>query len=110
MDKLTFKQFLTEIDVGDLQLAQQKRDQQAEIAHREQGKDIFKQKMAGTSPVRGDVIQSKSGKFQVTNVDRNGIQIKQLGGKETAVLPHGTKFRQSGQSTVAGKPIFVMTQ
>ena len=97
-----------EVDVGDLQLAQQKREQELAASHREQGKDVFKQKMTGTSPVRGDVIQSKAGKFQVTNVDRNGIQVKQLGGAKTAVLPHETKFRQSGQSTGAGKPIFIM--
>lgn len=109
MNKLTFKQFLMEVDVGDLQLAQQKREQMAAQAQREQGKDVFKKEMAGMTPVRGDVIQARAGKFQVTNVDRNGIQVKQLGGAKTAVLPHGTKFRQSGESTAAGKPIFIMT-
>jgi len=108
MSKMTFKQFLTEVDVGDLQLAQQAREKEQAAASQQQAQGAFKSQVTADSPSQGDVIKAQAGNFIVTAMDMNGIHLKQLGGKRTAVLPHGTKFKATGQNTQGGKPIFTL--
>jgi len=98
-----------EVDVGDLQLAQQARQQDAAAAAAAQARGGFKEKMAGASPSKGDVIQARTGMFIVTNLSPEGIFVQQAGGQKTATIPHGTKFKSVGKAP-SGKPMFVIEQ
>jgi len=105
MSKQTFKQFLAEVDVGDLQLARQARAKEQAGAAEQQARGAFKQKVTTDSPSQGDVIKAQAGNFMVASMDMKGIHIKQLGGQRTAVLQHGTNFKATGQNTQSGNPI-----
>ncbi len=107
MNKPTFKQFLMEIDVGDLQLAKQHSDAANMSSQEAEGKDQF-QKQMNTSPSTNDFIQLKDGFYTVTEMSRKGIHLQQVKGDKSGILPHGTKFKITGK-TKAGNPIFSVT-
>ncbi len=109
MDKITFIQYLTELDVGNLQLARQKRDQDVAAAGDARARDQFSQQMSSTSPSKGDVIQANGNRFMVTDMSPDGISVKQLGGDKTAMIQHGTKFKLAGKRP-GGKPVFEIIQ
>ncbi len=112
MTKMTFMQFLTEVDVGDLQLAQQQRQKQTVDAERSAGKDVFKKEMTGTTPVKDDVIQTSKGFYRVIDLGTKGITVQQprsVGGK-TQVIQHGTNFKNTGKKTGGGQAIFVVAK
>lgn len=110
MPKMTFKQFLTEVDVGDLQLARQHREKEAAQAEEQRAAGAFKEKMGTDSPNQGDIIQTQSGKFMVAGMNMKGIHLKELGGERTAILPHGSKFKATDKNTQAGRSIFNLVQ
>jgi len=106
MDKMTFKQYLIELDVGDLELARQKRDQQVAAAGDQRARDQFGQQMTSNNPSEGDIIQSNGKRYVVTDMLRDGIHVRQLGGERTPdVIQHGTKFKPVGKMP-SGKPVF----
>lgn len=105
MNKITFKEYLIEVDVGDLQLAKQAAEKQAIDAEQARGRDQFKKEMGGSSPSQGDVIQTTGGYFIVTKMSTQGIHVQQAGGNKTATIPHGTKFKSIGKAP-SGKPAF----
>jgi len=109
MSKLSFKQFLIEVDVGDLQLTKQAREQDMANAADAQARGGFKEKMTAASPSQGDVIQTKTGMFIVAKMSPDGILVQQAGGQKTAMLPHGTKFKPAGKAP-SGKPMFVIAR
>lgn len=107
MSKLTFKEFLMEVDVGDLQLAKQAQQREIEQKEKIAGQQQFKKKMSSSSPSPGDVIQARNGKYFVVKNSLKGIHVKQVSGDKRGIIPHGTKFKQSG-TTPGGKPIYVI--
>lgn len=100
----SFREFLLEIDVGDLELAKQHADQEAADAEAGRSQGQFKQEMAAT-PSKGDVIQSAKGYYIVIKMSPQGIHVQQAGGNSTATIPHGTKFKSVGKAP-SGKPAF----
>lgn len=104
MRKMTFRDFLMEVDVGDLQLAKQATDKQSADAENIRSRDQFKNEMAA-SPSQGDVIQTRNGMFIVSKMSPQGIHVQQAGGNKTATIPQGTKFKSVGKAP-GGKPMF----
>lgn len=95
-----------EWDRSDIALQQQHGQEQATAAADAEARGgAFKQNM-GTSPDKGDVIETEAGRFIVLNMSMDGIQVKQLGaGGRTINVPHGTKFQAMGQAA-SGKTVF----
>ncbi len=115
MNKPTFIQFLTETDYADLALIKDYNDRKARELEMNKGKEPdhrFDKDMAGTTPVKGDVIQGKAGLFTVVDLDRNGITVKQpdMVGDKTKVLAHGTEFKNTGKKGPNGTNIFVIVK
>jgi len=107
MPKLTFRDFLIEIDRGDFQLQHQHQEKVAGTVSDAKASGTFKQKISSESPSKGDVIKAETGTFIVTDMSIDGIQIKQAGGTKTATLSHETKFKQAGTAP-SGKPIYII--
>jgi len=106
---MTFKDFLMELDIGDLQLQQQANQQQQQAASDQEARSGFSKKMESDSPAKGDVIESKQGRFLVLGGSMEGIQVKELGGEKSGTIPHGTKFKNMGQAQ-SGKTVFSIIQ
>ncbi len=108
--KITFKDFLMEFDIGDQQLQQQatqqaNQQQQQAAADQQARGGAFADNMGGDTPSKGDVIESKQGRFVVVGGSMQGIVVKQLGGDGGGTIPHGTKFKNMGQGE-SGKTVF----
>lgn len=99
MEKITFRDFLLEVDIGDLQYAKQAELQRQDQAGNNASRNDFGNEMKGSSPSKNNVIVDKYGqKYRVTGNDMNGINVIQLGGTSTNVFKHGTKFKPLGKS------------
>lgn len=107
MAKLTFKEFLIEVDVGDLQLAKQ--HQQKQTSQQEWRSNAFKDKMQQAAPEQGDIIQANGNNYMILKTSREGYHVKQAGGTQTAVIPHGTKFKAAGKG-IGNKNTFLMVK
>ncbi len=110
MKKITFKEFLMEFDVGDRQLqqqaSQQEQQQKQQASDDQAGRGgAFAQNMGNDTPGKGDVIESKQGRFIVIGGSMEGIKVKQVGGNGGGTIPHGTKFKNMGQAE-SGKTMF----
>ena len=108
MKKITFKEFLIEVDTGDLELAKQ--HQQKQAAQQEWKSNPFKDKMQqAASPEQGDIIQANGKNYMILKMSREGYHVKQAGGDHTAVIPHGAKFKAAGQG-IGNKNTFLLVK
>ena len=103
----TFKEYLMEWDRADITLQNQHSTQQQAAAQDQQDRTAFSSKMAGSTPVVGDVIQNAAGKFIVVKLSPEGVQVRQLGKRDARVVavPQQTKFVSAGQAA-NGKNLF----
>lgn len=122
MTKLTFKRFLVEFDSSDLALQNQHRNEKQKAKEYSRDANEFKDSMqkdrdaksgvtaAAGEPVKGDVLQSPSGKqFSVLGRNNVGFRVRELGGNgREGNLPHGKKYSPVGK-TPLGKTIFKVT-
>ena len=106
MSKMTFKEFLME---ADLQIQQKQAMGGEEFAARGEGKAGFQQQQRAQSPSQGDVIEHNKKYFIITKMSVDGIHVKQAGGKQEILVPHGTKFKNIG-ATEGGKAKFAIVQ
>jgi len=119
---LTFKDYLNEVDVSDLELVRQHQDErQNKLDYNKQAND-FRGKMdadrvkqAGTAssdnePVKGDLVVAQGRKFIVNGRNNVGFSITELGGnKKSMMLKHGYNYKQLEQ-TPLGKRVFQVTK
>jgi len=107
MKKPTFREFLKEVDYGDHAIQKSVELDKQRATDDEDAKSGFNKRMAQATPSKGDVIQSKTGYYIITGMDREGIHVKQAGGNKSGILQHGTKFKNIG-TTSGGKPKFAV--
>jgi len=95
-EKMTFKEYLLEFDIGDHQLQQQAMQNQQRMQQDNEAKNAFGDKMAASSPRKGDIILDNNIRLLVLSGSMDGIMVKELGGNKTGTFPHGTKFKNVG--------------
>ncbi len=99
--KLTFKEFLMEVDAVDLELARDLNDRNVAAAQDKSSRNDFSNQMKNSSPSKGNIIVDKNGQnYRVLGSDMKGIHVVQSGGKSTNVFPHGTKYKLVGKNEV----------
>lgn len=107
MKKITFKEYLLEFDYGDRQLQQQVTQQQQQAAADKSANNAFSQNMSNAAPSKGDIIESKNGRFVVLGGSMDGIKVKEIGGNRSGTVPHSTKFENKGKAE-SGKTVFAV--
>ncbi len=116
----TFKQYLTELDAADLQIAYDHAlDKQKKVEY-SQDADEFKQNMDASrnkpqnpeSPQKGDILLAKGKKYVVGESNAKGFYVRELGANKNAspiMVKHGYKFAQV-ETTELGKRVFKVTK
>jgi len=99
-------QFLTEVDVGDLQLAQQQRQKEEIDSENARSQDLFKKEQRSAFPSKGDVIVTKQGNYIFAGADRENVYIQKAGQKPQSFPQGAFGFKATGQQSKAGKPIY----
>jgi hypothetical protein len=104
----TFKEYLIEYDRSDIELQNQYRQQHQATAQDAAARTAFSSKMQGQTPVEGDIIQNKAGKFIVVKHHMNDRIVRKLGARGNEArdikLPATAKFEPVGQQN--GKNVF----
>lgn len=92
----TLKEYLTEVDIGDHQLAQQAQRDRTARRDDNQARRGYNDGMESNNPNRGDIVIIKANKYIVQGGSMKGIKVKHIGGAKTGTIPHGTKFEKVG--------------
>jgi len=120
--ELTFKTYLEEVDVSDLQLVRQHQDERQKALDYNKDANEYKNQMqsdrvkqAGTSssdeePVKGDIIVHNNKKYMINGRNNVGFSITELGGnKKSMMLKHGYKYVEI-EKTPLGKRVFKLSK
>ena len=110
MTTQTFKEYLIELDRSDFALQQQHGKMPATARQQQQGMQVqpqgndFKNKMQGSTPVVGDIIQNKAGQsFKVVSNKMGVLQVETPKGK---VIPVADTLKLTPQGEQNGIHIF----
>jgi hypothetical protein len=109
MSRITFKEFLAEVEWQDLQahrdLVKTAQTQQAAAAERRAGKDQFRKSAAATFPNKGDIIRTKAGDHVFAGSDKQNVYIQTKAGQKPQSFPHGAfGFKAIGEEN--GKTVY----
>ena len=101
MSKITFKEFLTEVDVGQLGQAKARAAEQSwaqQAAQPAQQPNQFTQATQSTFPNQGDIIRTKTGDHIFNGADRQNVYIAPEQGGKPQAFPQGSlAFKAIGQ-------------
>ena len=116
----SFKQYLSELDAADLQIAYDHALDKQKKTEYTQDADEFRQNMNDSrqkpqrpdSPSKGDILLAKGKKYVVGESNAKGFYVRELGANKNAspiMVKHGYKFAQV-ETTELGKRVFKVTK